>query len=115
MFRAAGRVYACLVTDVREVLPLPRTTRLPGASKSVIGLMNLRGHVVTVVDGSMLLHGVPCDRRTAAVLVVDAGPRGVGFAIDAVSDVRPLRPDEDVQSVDVRAAVARVVIISEDQ
>lgn len=115
MFRAAGRVYACPVHDVREVIPLARTTRLPGSSKHIIGLMNLRGSVVTVVDGSMLLRGVPCDRRTAAVLLVDVGPRGVGFAIDAVSDVRPLRPNEEYSPVDVRAAVARAVIISEDQ
>lgn len=115
LFRAAGRVSACPVHDVREVIPLTRTTRLPGAPKHIIGLMNLRGSIVTVVDGSMLLHGVPCDRRTAAVLLVDAGSRGVGFAIDAVSDVRPLRQSDDCIPVDVRAAVARAVIILEDE
>jgi chemotaxis signal transduction protein len=76
--------------------------------------MNVRGRIVTVVDGSMVLHGTPCDRSHASVLLVDVGPRGVGFAVDVVSDVRAVRPDEGYPVVDVRAAVARVVIISED-
>jgi chemotaxis signal transduction protein len=76
--------------------------------------MNVRGRIVTVVDGSLLLHGTPCDRRHATVLLVDVGPRGVGLAVDVVADVRVVRADEEYPVVDVRAAVARVVTISED-
>jgi chemotaxis signal transduction protein len=76
--------------------------------------MNVRGRIVTMVDGSLLLHGTPCDRHRATVLLVDVGPRGVGFAVDVVADVRVVRADEEYPVLDVRAAVARVVTISED-
>lgn len=117
VFRAGGRVYACDVAAVREVVPLDaraRLTRLPGAPDTVVGLLNVRGAIVTVVDGGALLHGTPVARAGAMALIVDRGRRGVGLAVDRVADVRALREDEGYQQLDVRALVARAVSITEE-
>lgn len=112
IFRAAGRVYACGVAEVREVLRLPSIARLPGAPASVVGLVNVRGRIVTVFDGGVLLHGAPVTRADAMLLVVDSGERGVGMLVDRVADVRVVRAEEQYQRIDVRAAVARTVSIN---
>lgn len=114
VFRAGGRVYACDVTQVREVVPLPTVTRIPGAPVAVLGLINLRGAIITVFDAGDLLHGRPVERRDSIVLVVDHGQNGVGLAVERVADVRALRVDEGYQSLDVRRAVARVISITEE-
>ena len=115
VFRIAGRVYACDVGDVREVVPLDRLTRLPGAPETILGLMNVRGSIVTVVNAAAVLHPGDAQRKQRMVLVVDVGDRGVGIAVERVADVRALREEEGYAAIDVRQIVRRVVDTSGDQ
>ena len=115
VFRIAGRAYACDVSAVREVVPLDRLTRLPAAPLAVLGLINVRGTIVTVVNAAAVLHPAAVARPLSMVLIVDAGIRGVGLAVERVADVRALRAEEGYTELDVRELVARVVAISEDE
>lgn len=116
VFRAGGRVYACQVVAVREVVPLQAVMRLPGAPDGVLGLINNRGTLVTVLDAGALLHGsAPDSRQPAMLLLVDIGPRGVGLAVDRVADVRALRTDEGYTELDVRELCARVIAFTEEE
>ena len=115
VFRLAGRVYTCNVSDVREVVPLERLTRLPGAPVTVLGLMNVRGSIITVVNTPAVLHPDAPPRLQRMVLVVDAGARGVGMSVERVADVRSLREEEGYTGINVRELVARVVAIQEDE
>lgn len=100
---------------MREVVPLDRLTRLPGAPLAVLGLINVRGTIVTVVNAAAVLHPAAVARPLSMVLIVDAGIRGVGLAVERVADVRALRAEEGYTELDVRELVARVVAISEDE
>jgi purine-binding chemotaxis protein CheW len=115
VFRVSGRAYACEVSAVREVVPLERLTRLPGAPPAILGLINVRGSIVTVVNSGAVLHPSTAARPLTMVLVVDAGARGVGLAVERVADVRALRAEEGYTELDVREVVTRVVAISEDE
>lgn len=115
VFRVAGRAYACDVSAVREVVPLDRVTRIPGAPAAILGLINVRGSVVTVVNAAALLHPADAARPLSMVLLVDVGSRGVGLAAERVADVRALRDDEGYTELDVREVVTRAVAISEDE
>jgi purine-binding chemotaxis protein CheW len=53
-----GRPYAVDITDAREVVVLDVTTPVPGAPASLVGVMNLRGSVLPVVEARPLL-GLP--------------------------------------------------------
>ena len=50
VFRVSGRAYACQVSAVREVVPLGRVTRLPGAPDTILGLINIRGELLICVS-----------------------------------------------------------------
>ncbi|HZE08851.1 MAG TPA: chemotaxis protein CheW, partial [Gemmatimonadaceae bacterium] len=50
-FEVGANVFACDMDSFREIVPVQRTTRLPGAPDTVCGLINLRGTIVTVIDG----------------------------------------------------------------
>jgi len=123
VFRAGGRVYACEVSAVREVVPLDaraRLTRMPGAPHAVVGLLNVRGRIVTVLDAGALLHRAATASATTArgahamALIVDCGAYGVGLAVERVADVRALRTEEGYQQLDVRALVRAAVVLSEE-
>lgn len=115
VFRVAGRAYACQVSAVREVVPLERITRLPGAPVTILGLINVRGCIITVVNAGALLHPGDAERPLRMVLITDVGERGVGLAVERVADVRALRADEGYTELDVRDVAMRVVAISEDE
>src|SRR5437899_1128517 len=58
VFRVGTLTCAAEVDQVREILPRLPTTRIPGAPPVVAGLVNVRGTLVTVVEGWRAL-GLP--------------------------------------------------------
>jgi purine-binding chemotaxis protein CheW len=90
LFVVTGRVYACAIEPVREIIPVRKATRLPGAPDYVCGLINLRGGIVTVIDLGARL-GDTTDRRTeGSIILVEHGGKTVGLAVDEVRDVQPV-------------------------
>lgn len=87
LFDLAGRVYACEVAPVREIVPYRKCTRLPGAPPHVCGLINLRGTIVTVIDLGRRLGVIESERERGSVILVESGQKVVGLAVDAMRDV----------------------------
>lgn len=87
LFDLAGQVYACEVAPVREIVQFRRATRLPGAPAHVLGLINLRGSIVTVLDLGRRLGVTDSARERGSVILVESGQKVVGLAVDSVRDV----------------------------
>jgi purine-binding chemotaxis protein CheW len=75
-FVLSGQRYALSVGSVREILDLPSMARLPGASSSVLGVIDVRGETVPIVDLARRL-GVEaaCTENGARILVLEAGQK----------------------------------------
>jgi purine-binding chemotaxis protein CheW len=88
VFRVGTLACAADVDQVREILPRLPTTRIPGAPPVVAGLVNVRGTLVTVVEGWRAL-GLPPPSSTPSP---EAGTTGstiileLGKAEDAASE-----------------------------
>jgi purine-binding chemotaxis protein CheW len=87
-----GQSFAVDAADAREVVALDATTPVPGAPAAVVGVMNLRGGVLPVVEARSLL-GLP--PRVGAVerghaLVLADGDRRAAVRIDRVLGLAPL-------------------------
>lgn len=95
-FRLAGLLLGVPVTMVREVLRIPKRTRIPGASAMVGGLINLRGEIVTTIDlGHWLVPGgagVTDDRDGSMGLVARLGADLVCVLIDEIGDIVEVSP-----------------------
>ena len=92
VFRVGTLSCAAEVETVREILPRLSVTRIPGAPPAVAGMVNVRGTLVTVVDGWRALGqdgpGAPePGSGTTVLLEVDGGRRLVGLAVDEVVDL----------------------------
>jgi purine-binding chemotaxis protein CheW len=79
LFSLGRESYGLPLGQVREVVRSPSLTTLPTAPAAVMGLLNLRGEVLPVLDTG-LLAGSPFPAAAAYVVVVDApdGPVGLG-------------------------------------
>jgi purine-binding chemotaxis protein CheW len=93
-FEVGGSVFACDMESFREIVPTQRTTRLPGAPDTVCGLINLRGTIVTVIDGGVVLGKPPCARTSGLILLADYFERLVGVAVDDVRDIHDIPIDQ---------------------
>jgi purine-binding chemotaxis protein CheW len=92
VFRVGDLVCAAEADAVREILPRLPATRIPGAPAVVAGLVNIRGSLITVVDGWRALGqaALPEEARDAATIVLlelRDTRRVVGFAVDEVIDL----------------------------
>ena len=93
-FEVGGTVFACDMESFREIVPAQKTTRLPGAPDTVCGLINLRGTIVTVIDGGVVLGKPPSGRTGGLILLADYFERLVGVAVDDVRDIHDVPIDQ---------------------
>lgn len=89
VFSLGREEFGASVSQVREVLPLEGLTPVPRAAHDVEGVMNVRGHILPVLDLRRRLGlqegGAPSSRK---VLVVDSPGQGsVGLVVDEVTEV----------------------------
>lgn len=82
VFYLADERYAFETSQVREVFPVPVATQiapLPGAPLWVRGILNVRGHILAVLNLQNLfgLSGPP-HTSNAPVVILRGAPRGVG-------------------------------------
>lgn len=87
LFRLGTLPCAASASVVREVIPAGQPIRVPGAASSVAGLLNLRGTLLTVVDGRLALGLTGIQAPPESVLVVDHDDRVFGLAVDEVLDL----------------------------
>jgi purine-binding chemotaxis protein CheW len=103
-----GECYGIDLGLVREFAPLRSVTPVPCCPAHVVGQMNLRGDIITLVDVRGALE-MPLEEAgdSRQVVVIAAGELVAGVLVDAMVDVFSLRP-ADVASVPaaVRAPAA---------
>ena len=96
--RVASETYAMPVEFVLEVAELGDIAPVPRSRPEMLGVWNLRGQILPVVDLALLL-GIPRSAPPRRLLVAEAGGRRAGFAIDDVSGVGELAdPAEEAES-----------------
>lgn len=87
-FRLAGETYGINVMQVREVLKHTEIAPVPGAPSYVMGIINLRGNVVTVIDTRMRF-GLP-DKELSSqsrVVIIECEKQVIGILVDSVAEV----------------------------
>jgi purine-binding chemotaxis protein CheW len=96
--RAAGEDYALSVEDVIEVAELGHITPVPGAPSAVLGVRNLRGTVLPVVDLATVL-GLPQAGPSERIVVAEQAGRRAALAVESVTGVEQLpSASEEVES-----------------
>lgn len=90
-FCLASEKYGVNVMMVREVLKNIEITPVPGAPAFVLGIINLRGNVVTVIDTRMRF-ALP-EKETddnSRIMIIEEDGEVVGMLVDSVAEVATL-------------------------
>jgi twitching motility protein PilI len=95
-FRIGDEQFVSSREQVREVLMLPDSmTRVPGARRWLLGIANLRGHLLPLVDLKLLLgSGRTTLRRTTRVISVNHREIPAGLVVDEVQGFRRFMDQE---------------------
>ena len=95
IFRIGEVRLACNVKQVHEFLPIPAFTPVPGTKPWILGLANVRGDLLTIIDLAWFLNG----RRSAVsmrtrLLAASLRGRPVGLLVDEVFGQRHFVSEE---------------------
>lgn len=94
-FRLMDETYGINVMQVQEVLRISEIAPVPGAPGYVLGIINLRGNVVTVID-TRTRFGLPTGELDDAsrIVIIESEQQVVGILVDSVAEVVELRQSE---------------------
>ncbi len=91
-FRLGEEIYGVNVMQIREVLRYTDITPVPGAPFYVLGIINLRGNVVTVIDTRTRFNLAPGTvDNNSRIVVVEVHKQVVGMLVDSVDEVTYLK------------------------
>ena len=91
-FKLKDETYGINVMKVQEVLRISEIAPVPGAPEYVLGIINLRGNVVTVID-TRTRFGLPTAEVDDAsrIVIIESDEQVVGILVDSVAEVVELR------------------------
>lgn len=94
-FQLEEETYGINVMQVQEVLRYSEIAPVPGAPDYVLGIINLRGNVVTVID-TRTRFGLPTNEVSdnSRVVIIEADQQVIGILVDSVAEVVYLRSSD---------------------
>ena len=94
-FRLDNETYGINVMQVQEVLRYSEIAPVPGAPSYVLGIINRRGNVVTVIDTRQRFGLDSADvTDNTRIVIIEADKQVVGILVDSVAEVVYLRQSE---------------------
>lgn len=94
-FKLENEIYGINVMQVQEVLRYSEIAPVPGAPIYVLGIINLRGNVVTVIDTRSRFGLESCDvTDNTRVVVIESEKQVIGILVDSVAEVVYLKSSE---------------------
>lgn len=116
-FKAADQDFCVDIMSIREIRGWSKTTIMPHAPDYVLGVMNLRGSVVPVIDLSRRLGlGITEANDRHVIIIALIGQQTVGLLVESVSDIlgistESIQPTPDIASESARSFVAGIICI----
>ena len=94
-FQLDKEVYGVNVMQVQEVLRYTDIAPVPGAPAYVLGIINLRGNVVTIIDTRLRFGLSPAEvTDNTRIIIIEVDKQVVGILVDKVSEVVDLYQHE---------------------
>jgi purine-binding chemotaxis protein CheW len=85
VFRLAREWYGVEITKVKEVVKVGKITYLPSSPEHIMGIVNLRGNILSVTDLKTIFH-LPHEEPTekTRIIAIESGVLETGLLVDEV-------------------------------
>lgn len=88
VFILGAEEYGIDIFKVQEIIRLPRITKLPNTADYILGVTNLRGNIIPVVDlKKKLMNSLTENTEETRVIVIETGIKKIGLIVDEISEV----------------------------
>lgn len=109
-FRVGDERFVASMEEVREVLDPPTCTRVPGTAPWFLGVANVRGTLVPVMDlHGFMTGGRAAQSRHAKVLIYNKGGVAAAFRVDDVLGMKRFHMEEQAPAETGAEALAPYV------
>lgn len=94
-FGLDGEEYGLEILKVREIIGMMDITSVPRTPEFVLGVINLRGNVIPVIDLRRKFGMAPAEQtEESCIIVVDVDGMEMGILVDRVSEVLDITGEE---------------------
>lgn len=94
-FQLANEEYGLDIMKVQEIILIGAITKVPQVPEYVKGLINLRGHVIPIVDLRRRFGLAEAEQtEDARIIVVNVHKKMIGILVDAVNQVTRVTDDQ---------------------
>ena len=80
-------IYGLNVFKIREVMKIPPVTKIPDSDSRIMGIVNLRGENIALVDLKQAIGLGPVDREGAKLIITEYNDRKQGFLVAGVDRI----------------------------
>jgi purine-binding chemotaxis protein CheW len=115
VFKLGNEHYSILLSSVREVLAVPDIRPLPQTPPHLLGVMNIRGNIIPVIDLRLKMkmpvkHDDSTQNTETAVIILDLESTSIGIVVTAVDQVMSVEPKEIAPPPDLAAGQSAAYI-----
>ena len=94
-FKCADEIYGISIKYVNEIIGLSQITKVPETQDYLIGLINLRGKIIPVIDVRIRFGKEPLEYNDrTCVIVIDVKSTVIGLIVDAIDEVAAFAENE---------------------
>lgn len=94
-FRLGREEYGINILKVQEIRGFEAVTRIANAPAHILGVVNLRGIIVPIIDMRIRFAlAEPSYNQFTVVIILNISGKTVGMVVDSVSDVITLSPEQ---------------------
>jgi purine-binding chemotaxis protein CheW len=87
-FQVESEIYVHPISQIKEIIPYIAPVPVPGSPVGTEGILNVRGDVVAILSGRVLLgQEVPIERHKWRVIILELETGKVGISIDSVGEI----------------------------
>jgi len=91
-FKLGNEEYTVPIEKVQEIIMPQQTTQIPKSPRFVEGIINLRGHIIPVIDGRKRFDiAISENNADTRVIVLELDDHTIGLIVDSVSEVVHLK------------------------
>ncbi|MCC6138890.1 MAG: purine-binding chemotaxis protein CheW [Bdellovibrionaceae bacterium] len=118
-FSLAKEHYALPLLSVKEVIAMPEVTQLPNTPKHFMGIMNLRGQIISIIDLRAKFQIKNEFNPETTVIICDMKPFCMGIVVNSVDSVlsvksEDIKPKPEIDSHKSTDYITGVVNYQED-
>ncbi|PLW80429.1 chemotaxis protein CheW [Candidatus Woesearchaeota archaeon] len=88
IFKLGEEEFGVSIQDVREIITVPEITKIPDVEDYVLGIINLRDKIISIIDIEKKLKLLPdMNTKEKRIIIVDIQGEEIGILVDSCNQV----------------------------